>query len=38
MLENIKDFFKKFWGFFAAGLGIAVGFLLVKKKEADDFE
>jgi vacuolar-type H+-ATPase subunit H len=37
MLENIKDFFKKFWGFFAAGLGIAVGFLLVKKKEADDF-
>ena len=32
MLDKIKDFFKKFWGFFVAGLGVAAGFLLVKKK------
>jgi hypothetical protein len=36
MLQNIKDFFKKFWGFFVAGFGIVAGLLLVKKKEADD--
>jgi hypothetical protein len=35
MLQNIEDFFKKFWGLFVAGLGVIAGLLLVKKKEAD---
>jgi hypothetical protein len=39
MLDRIKDFFKKFWGFFVAILGVGAGLLLVKKKVEyyDDF-
>jgi len=32
MLENIKSFFKRFWGYLAAGLGLALGLSFYKKK------
>lgn len=37
MLNNIKDFFKKFWGLFATGFGIIFGMIIFRKK-VDSYE
>lgn len=37
MLDNIKNFFKKFWTYLVAGLGVALGVVLFKKK-VDSYE
>jgi Skp family chaperone for outer membrane proteins len=37
MFENIKNFFKKSWGYLVAGLGVVFGVMLFRKK-VDHYE
>jgi len=38
ILDKIKSFFGRFWGFFIAGFGIFAGILFFKKKNDDSLE